>query len=122
MKEVAFKKERGEWIYKIAQVNNTDESEVIIQDKDQKVVNKEKESDEGDQSDKTFDYKKDVKPYTKALKKGIDEVSGGTLKEWSIEKNHGKLVYDMDIQYKGDNHEVSIDAKSLKILKSEIDN
>ncbi|MEB7999160.1 PepSY domain-containing protein [Staphylococcus saprophyticus] len=122
VKEIAFEKEHGEWAYKIAQVNNTDESEVIIQDKDQKVANKEKESDEGDQSDKTFNYKQDVKPYKKALQKGIDEVNGGTLKEWSLEKDHGKLIYDMDILYKGDNHEVSVDAKSLKILKSEIDN
>ncbi|MDW8566025.1 PepSY domain-containing protein [Staphylococcus shinii] len=122
VKEIAFEKEQGEWTYKIARVNNTDESEVIIQDKDQKIANKEKESDEGDQSDKTFNYKQDVKPYKKALQKGINEVNGGTLKEWSLEKDHGKLVYDMDILYKGDNHEVSVDAKSLEILKSEIDN
>src|SRR5699024_669306 len=122
VKEIAFEKEQGEWTYKIAQVNNTDESEVIIQDKDQKIANKEKESDEGDQSDKTFNYKQDVKPYKKALQKGINEVNSGTLKEWSLEKDHGKLVYDMDILYKGDNHEVSVDAKSLEILKSEIDN
>jgi uncharacterized membrane protein YkoI len=122
VKEVAFEKEHGEWSYKIAQVHNTDESEVTIKDKDQKVANKEKEADEEHQSDKTFNYKQDVKPYTQALQKGIDEVNGGSLKEWSIEKDHGKLVYDMDILYKGDNHEVSIDAKSLKILKNEIDN
>lgn len=122
VKEVAFEKEHEGWSYKIAQVHNTNESEVTIKDKDQKVTNKEKESDEGDQSDKTFNYKQDVKPYTQALQKGVDEVNGGSLKEWSIEKDHGKLVYDMDILYKGDNHEVSVDAKSLKILKNEIDN
>lgn len=122
VKEVAFEKEHGGWSYKIAQVHNTNESEVTIKDKDQKVTNKEKESDEGDQSDKTFNYKQDVKSYTQALQKGVDEVNGGSLKEWSIEKDHGKLVYDMDILYKGDNHEVSVDAKSLKILKNEIDN
>src|SRR5699024_2862595 len=80
-KEVAFEKDCGEWSYKIAQVDNTDESEVIIQDKDQKAVNKEKESNEGDQSDKTFNYKQ-------ALQKGIDEVNGDALKEWSLEKDH----------------------------------
>src|SRR5699024_9937538 len=74
-------KDCGEWSYKIAQVDNTDESEVIIQDKDQKAVNKEKESNEGDQSDKTFNYKQ-------ALQKGIDEVNGDALKEWSLEKDH----------------------------------
>ncbi|MEF9574031.1 PepSY domain-containing protein, partial [Staphylococcus aureus] len=45
----------------------------------------------------------------------------GDIKEWSLEKDDGKLVYNIDLKKGNKKQEVTVDAKNGKVLKSEQD-
>ena len=55
------------------------------------------------------------------FKKGQKEFDGD-IKEWSLSKDDGKLVYDLDLKKDKEKHEVTIDAKNGKVLNNEQDN
>ncbi|EHJ07115.1 PepSY domain-containing protein [Staphylococcus simiae] len=120
LKEIAFEKTNGDWTYKIAQQKTGEESEVIIADKDKKIVNKSTEKEDSIDKSDNFKYS-DAIDYKKAIKKGQKEFDGD-IKEWSLDKDDGKLVYNMDLKKGKTKHEITIDAKSGKVLKNEEDN
>ncbi|MCU5746983.1 PepSY domain-containing protein [Staphylococcus sp. SQ8-PEA] len=123
VKEVSFEKEHGEWVYKIDQQNSNkrEESEVVIRDKDKKIVSKEQEKHESNSSDKAFKYE-DVKSYKDAIKAGQKKFNGD-IKEWSLSKDdkRNQLVYDMDLKKGKEKHEISVDAKTGEVLSDERD-
>ncbi|MBO1199770.1 PepSY domain-containing protein [Staphylococcus simiae] len=120
LKEIAFEKTNGDWTYKIAQQKTGEESEVIIADKDKKIVNKSTEKEDSVDKSDNFKYS-DAIDYKEAIKKGQKEFDGD-IKEWSLDKDDGKLVYNMDLKKDNTKHEITIDAKSGKVLKNEEDN
>jgi uncharacterized membrane protein YkoI len=120
VKEIAFEKSHGKWAYKVSQHKPGKESEVIVANKTNKVLSKETEKEDHMDKSKSFNYK-DAINYKKALKKGQSKFKGD-IGEWSLSKKHGKkLVYDMDLKKGKTKHEVSVDAKSGKVLSNEKD-
>ena len=63
----------------------------------------------------------DVIDYKKAIKKGQKEFDG-EIREWSLAKDDGQLVYDMDLSKDQETHEITVDAKNGKVLQNETDN
>ncbi|WP_341636358.1 PepSY domain-containing protein [Staphylococcus casei] len=119
LKGISYEKHNGEWVYKIEQQESNEESEVIISDKDKKLINKESEKENSVDPQEAFKYS-DAIDFKDAIKKGQKEVDGD-IKEWSLSKDNGKLVYDMDLKKGNTKYEVSIEAKNGKILNSEKD-
>ncbi|MEB7753081.1 PepSY domain-containing protein [Staphylococcus pseudoxylosus] len=120
LKGISYEKSNGEWSYKIEQQKSGEESEVIISDKNKKVLNKETEKEDSVNKNDEFKYN-DAIDYKEAIKKGQKEFDGD-IKEWSLSEDDGKLVYDMDIQKDKTKHEITVDAKNGKILNNEEDN
>lgn len=120
LKEISFEKSNGKWAYKIEQQKSGEESEVIVSDENKKVLNKETEKEDSIDKSDEFEYS-DAIDYKEAIKKGQKEFDGD-IKEWSLSESDGKLVYDMDIQKDNNKHEITIDAKSGKVLNNEKDN
>lgn len=120
LKGISYEKSNGEWSYKIEQQKSGEESEVIISDKNKKVLNKETEKEDSVNKNDEFKYN-DAIDYKEAIKKGQKEFDGD-IKEWSLSEDDGKLVYDMDIQKDNTKHEITVDAKNGKILNNEEDN
>ncbi|PHK48643.1 PepSY domain-containing protein [Staphylococcus edaphicus] len=120
LKGISYEKSNGEWAYKIEQQKSGEESEVIISDKNKKVLNEETEKEDAINKNDEFKYS-DAIDYKKAIKKGQNEFDGD-IKEWSLAEDEGKLVYDMDIQKGKTKHEITVDAKNGKVLNNEADN
>ncbi|UXS60526.1 PepSY domain-containing protein [Staphylococcus ureilyticus] len=119
LKGISYEKSNGEWAYKIEQQKQGEESEVIISDKNKKVLNKETEKEDSVNKNDEFKYS-DAIDYKEAIKKGQNEFDGD-IKEWSLSEDDGKLVYDMDIQKDKTKHEITVDAKNGKVLNNEED-
>ncbi|MEC5299787.1 MULTISPECIES: PepSY domain-containing protein [Staphylococcus] len=120
LKGISYEKSNGEWAYKIEQQGDNKESEVIISDKNKKILNKEQENEDSLNKNETFNYNNAI-DYKEAIKKGQKEFDGD-IKEWSLSKDDGKLVYDLDLKKDKEKHEVTIDAKNGKVLNNEQDN
>lgn len=119
LKGISYEKSNGEWAYKIEQQKTGTESEVIISDKNKKVLNKETEKEDSINKNDEFKYS-DAIDYKKAIKNGQKEFDGD-IKEWSLSEDDGKLVYDMDLQKGNTKHEITVDAKNGKVLNNEQD-
>lgn len=120
LKGISYEQYKGEWVYKIEQQKSNEESEVIVSDKDKALINKETEKENSVDSKEEFKYS-DAINFKDAIKKGQKEVDGD-IKEWSLSKDNGKLVYDMDLKKGNTKYEVSVDAKNGELLNSEKDN
>lgn len=120
LKGISYEQHKGEWVYKIEQQKSNEESEVIVSDKDKALINKETEKENSVDSKEEFKYS-DAINFKDAIKKGQKEVDGD-IKEWSLSKDNGKLVYDMDLKKGNTKYEVSVDAKNGELLNSEKDN
>lgn len=121
LKEISFEKEQGKWAYKIDLQKQGEEAEVIINNKDGKVMNKSTEKEDDYDKAKSFKYE-DFKPYDEIIKKAQDSYNGD-IHEWSLSRDsdEGKFVYDVDIQKGNAKQEFSFDAKTAKVLKQEKD-
>ncbi len=122
LKEISFEKEQGKWAYKIDLQKQGEEAEVIVDSKNNKVINKSTEKEDDYDKNKSFEYK-DYKSYEEIIKKAQDQFNGD-IHEWSLSKDddEGKFVYDVDIQKGNEKQEFSFDAKTGEILKQEKDN
>ena len=105
--------------YKVTQQKSGEESEVLVADKNKKVINKKTEKEDTVNENDNFKYS-DAIDYKKAIKEGQKEFDGD-IKEWSLEKDDGKLVYNIDLKKGNKKQEVTVDAKNGKVLKSEQD-
>ncbi|MGN5883812.1 MULTISPECIES: PepSY domain-containing protein [Staphylococcus] len=121
LKEISFEKEQGKWAYKIDLQKQGEEAEVIVDSKNNKVINKSTEKEDDYDKNKSFEYK-DYKSYEEIIKKAQDQFNGD-IHEWSLSKDddEGKFVYDVDLQKGNEKQEFSFDAKTAKILKQEKD-
>lgn len=119
LKGISFENSNGEWAYKVTQQKSGEESEVLVADKNKKVINKKTEKEDTVNENDNFKYS-DVIDYKKAIKEGQKEFDGD-IKEWSLEKDDGKLVYNIDLKKGNKKQEVTVDAKNGKVLKSEQD-
>ena len=108
LKGISFENSNGEWAYKVTQQKSGEESEVLVDDKNKKVINKKTEKEDTVNENDNFKYS-DAIDYKKAIK------------EWSLEKDDGKLVYNIDLKKGNKKQEVTVDAKNGKVLKSEQD-
>lgn len=117
--EIAYEKSNGDWVYKISQQKTGEESEVTVADKDQKVLDKSDEKEDSVDKQDSFNYD-DAIDYKEAINKAKDKFDGD-IKEWSLDKDDGKLVYNMDLQKDNTKHEITVDAKNGKVLKNEKD-
>ncbi|PTI60162.1 PepSY domain-containing protein, partial [Staphylococcus succinus] len=104
LKGISYEQHKGEWVYKIEQQKSNEESEVIVSDKDKALINKETEKENSVDSKEEFKYS-DAINFKDAIKKGQKEVDGD-IKEWSLSKDNGKLVYDMDLKKGNTKYEV----------------
>lgn len=120
LKDISFEQSNGEWVYKITQQSSSEESEVIISSKNKEILNKHVEKEISVISNSTFEYKEAI-DYKKAIEKAKKEFDGA-LVEWSLEKDDGSLVYNIQLDQNSKRHEVTIDAKNGNILKKEQDN
>lgn len=117
LKGISFEESNGEWVYKIEQQRNNEESEVVISDKNQKVLHKTSEKEDSVDTQDSFKYSEAI-DYKEAVKKGQKSFNGD-IKEWSLSKDDGKLVYDLDLKKDTTKHELTIDAKNGKVLTDE---
>ncbi len=68
MKGISFENSNGEWAYKVTQQKSGEESEVLVADKNKKVINKKTEKEDTVNENDNFKYS-DAIDYKKPLKK-----------------------------------------------------
>ncbi|QLK85696.1 PepSY domain-containing protein [Staphylococcus sp. 17KM0847] len=117
LKKVEYKNDMGEWVYKVELVNNKEEAEVKVSDKDNKVLHTDKEMDEHQNMDDTLEYKEAIS-YKEAVKKAQNEMNGD-LKQWQLSKDDGKLIYEVELIDQNKEIEFKIDAKTGEVLEME---
>ncbi|QHW36550.1 hypothetical protein GZH82_03810 [Staphylococcus ursi] len=119
VKQVEFKKENGEWVYDIDLRNNNEEAEVKVSDKDNKVLNKQTEKEMDNDRNQSINYE-DAIDYQEAVKKAQD-AQQGDLKQWSLDSDDGQFVYHIKLMTQNGEQELTLDAKSGKVLQQEND-
>ncbi|MCO4339692.1 PepSY domain-containing protein [Staphylococcus agnetis] len=116
---ISFENSNGQWVYKIEQQKMGEESEVAIADSNNKILNKKAEKETAIDKSDEFEYS-DAIIYKEAVKKAQKEFNGD-IKEWSLSKSDGKLVYDLKLQKDDTIYEIKVNAKNGKILNKEHD-
>lgn len=112
LKGISFENSNGEWAYKVTQQKSDEESEVLVADKNKKVINKKTEKEDTVNENDNFKYS-DAIDYKKAIKEGQKEFDGD-IKEWSLEKDDGKLVYNIDLKKVIKNKKLLLMLKTVK--------
>lgn len=112
LKGISFENSNGEWAYKVTQQKSGEESEVLVADKNKKVINKKTEKEDTVNENDNFKYS-DAIDYKKAIKEGQKEFDGD-IKEWSLEKDDGKLVYNIDLKKVIKNKKLLLMLKTVK--------
>ncbi len=79
------------------------------------MINKKTEKEDTMNENDNFKYS-DAINYKKAIKEGQKEFDGD-INNWSLEKDDGKLVYNIDLKKVIKNKEVTVDAKNGKVLR-----
>ena len=59
--------------------------------------------------------------YEKAKEIAIAKVGGGTVKEIDLDRENGRLVYEVEVKYNEQEYEIDIDAATGEIVKYKID-
>ncbi|KIX90012.1 hypothetical protein TP70_09840 [Staphylococcus microti] len=113
VKNIEYKQDNGEWVYKIDLVNGQNEAEVKVSDKDNKVLTSEQETEDDMQEQKVVDLDS-VVSYKDAIKTAQKEMKGD-LKQWKLNHDNGKLVYEVELVDQNKESEVIIDAKTGKV-------
>ena len=107
-------------VYEISALDDTTEYEFIYQVDNQNLVQTEMDRKKGDIS-----YKRAYKKIETSILSDVDEmisialgqISGGQLKDWSLERDNGQLYWNVEVYHNGKSMEVMIDATSKQIVK-----
>ena len=107
-------------VYEISALDDTTEYEFIYQVDSQNLVQTEMDRKKGDIS-----YKRAYKKIETSILSDVDEmisialgqISGGQLKDWSLERDNGQLYWNIEVYHNGKSMEVTIDATSKQIVK-----
>ena len=107
-------------VYEISALDDTTEYEFIYQVDNQNLVQTEMDRKKGDIS-----YKRAYKKIETSILSDVDEmisialgqISGGQLKDWSLERDNGQLYWNVEVYHNGKSMEVTIDATSKQIVK-----
>jgi len=59
--------------------------------------------------------------YERAKEIALATVGGGTVKEIELDRENGRLVYEVEVKYNGREYEIDIDAITGEIVKYKID-
>ena len=59
--------------------------------------------------------------YERAKEIAIAKVGGGTVKEIELDRENGRLVYEVEVKYNGREYEIDIDAATGEIVKYKVD-
>lgn len=115
--EISFEEENGKYVYKVDLLDGQNEKQVKIDANEQNVIEVEDDT-ESDNDENTFKLT-DAAVFDEVLKIAKDE-SDGELKEWTLNEDDGKLVYNIELEQ--DNQastEFKIDAKTKEILEQD---
>ena len=107
-------------VYEISALDDTTEYEFIYQVDSQNLVQTEMDRKKGDIS-----YKRAYKKIETSTLSDVDEmisialgqVSGGQLKDWTLERDNGQLYWNVEVYHNGKSMEVTIDANTKQIVK-----
>ena len=107
-------------VYEISALDDTTEYEFIYQVDSQNLVQTEMDRKKGDIS-----YKRAYKKIETSILSDVDEmisialgqISGGQLKDWSLERDNGQLYWNVEVYHNGKSIEVTIDANTKQIVK-----
>ena len=107
-------------VYEISALDDTTEYEFIYQVDSQNLVQTEMDRKKGDIS-----YKRAYKKIEISILSDVDEmisialgqISGGQLKDWSLERDNGQLYWNVEVYHNGKSIEVTIDANTKQIVK-----
>ncbi|MGV3041547.1 PepSY domain-containing protein [Staphylococcus rostri] len=114
VKSLEYKEDNGQWIYKVDLVNGDNEAEVKVSDKDNKVLASEQEMENDTQKEKVIDLD-NIVSYKDAIKTAQKEMKGD-LKQWKLNHDNGKLVYEVELVDQNNDKELIIDAKTGKVM------
>ena len=107
-------------VYEISALDDTTEYEFIYQVDSQNLVQTEMDRKKGDIS-----YKRAYKKIETSILSDVDEmisialgqISGGQLKDWTLERDNGQLYWNVEVYHNGKSMEVTIDANTKQIVK-----
>ncbi|MCS4486674.1 PepSY domain-containing protein [Staphylococcus americanisciuri] len=114
VKKIEYKQDNGQWIYKIDLVNGNNEAEVKVSDQDNKVLASEEEVESDNQTQKVIDLD-NVVSYKEAVETAQKEMNGD-LKQWKLNHDNGKLVYEVELMDQNKDTEIIVDAKTGKVM------
>ena len=114
----SWKKDDRNTVYKIELTENGVEKEYKIDSNSGKILKVEREDEDDEEDEDNVDLSKaDIKIKLDDAKKiALDKFPGSMIKEYSIEKEHGKLIYKIETVTDNSKEELEIDANTGKIL------
>jgi uncharacterized membrane protein YkoI len=119
IKELELDKDDGHLKYEIEIKNeNKEEAELDIDAYTGEILKMELEVKPHSQASKQLP--KDILSVTEISEIALNEFTG-TVKEIELDKDDGRLVYEVEIKNKGEEAELEIDARTGEVLEMEID-
>jgi len=117
--ESEIEKENGIIIYEIEIIKDNKEYEVNIDPKTGLIIKI--ELDDEDEKISPQELKKIGGLITEeeAIKIALEHIGEGTVVGFETEKEHGRIIYEVEIRAKGDRVEVEVDAQTGKIIEVE---
>lgn len=100
-------------VYEIELVSGTRETSIDIDATSGTVFDRDVD-DDGDMSE-VIDLTGVIEP-GRAMAVAV-KASPGRVVEWTIERDHGRLVYDVEVRKAGDSSDVIIDAKTAEVVE-----
>jgi uncharacterized membrane protein YkoI len=124
--EVEIEEEDGSYVYAVEMLVNGEEVDVLIDVNTGIVVEIETEDDDDDDDEEEVSEEEleglnsDItESEAKAI--ALAALGGGEVTDIEVEKDHGKYVYEVEVQYKGDEVDVVIDMENGDVLDIEED-
>ncbi|ARJ51499.1 PepSY domain-containing protein [Staphylococcus lutrae] len=117
LKQIEYKKEKGEWVYDVELHKGQEEAEIKVSDKDNKVIHKHIDKEKDQEQHPTIQYS-DALQFDKAVKKA-QEQQQGELKQWTLKNSDGHFVYEIELNGKQGEKEIVLDAKTSKVLEQD---
>lgn len=117
LKEVSFEKEGDRYVYELDGESDSKEYSLKLDATSGEILGQKEENDQDMVGEElTLAGLKTEKEAFEAGKKAINEEVKG-IESWSLEIENGKIIYQVEFDLGGQDREVSLDAKTLEVLK-----
>ena len=116
IKEIDLVNKNNQYVYEIEGFDATHEYKMTINATNGKIINSHSEKLELDEHiQKAFNFDKIINR-SEATKIAENEVKNSTAKEWKLDSDNGKVVWEVEVTNGTKDYNVTIDAETKKVI------